>query len=79
MVDTRTLSPEGVAILETLMKGAGSPPLSDSVLRAVESTGLIQRQGNNWLLTEDGLRSVDEARERLQNGPQVSHGTGQPR
>ncbi|MFC3691620.1 hypothetical protein [Chenggangzhangella methanolivorans] len=79
MVDTRTLSPEGVAILETLMKGAGSPLLSDSVLRAVESTGLIQRQGNNWLLTEDGLRSVDEARERLQNGPQVSHGTGQPR
>lgn len=76
MVETRTLSPEGVAILEALMQGAGSPLLSDSVLHAVESTGLIQRQGNGWLLTEDGLRSLDEARERLQNGPQVSHGTG---
>lgn len=76
MVETRALSPEGLAILEALMQGAGSPLLSDSVLRALESTGLIECQGKGWLLTEDGLRSLNEARERLEHNPQISHGIG---
>lgn len=76
MAETRALSPEGLAILEALMQGAGSPLLSDSVLRALQETGLVERAGEGWLLTEAGFRSIDEARDRLQEEPSIHHGIG---
>ncbi|MFC3694305.1 hypothetical protein [Chenggangzhangella methanolivorans] len=76
MTGARALSPEGVAILEALIEGADSPLLSGSVFRALENTGLIRRQGDGWLLTDDGLRSLNEARERMASDPQIRHGIG---
>lgn len=76
MVEFRVLSLEGLAILEAVVEGAGSPLLSDSVFRALEITGVVQRHGKGWRLTDDGLRSLNEARERLRTGAQIDQGTG---
>lgn len=76
MSNVRTLSPEGLAILEAVIEGAGSRLLSDSVLRALQETGLIQRHGEGWMITEDGLRSLDQARERMKSDPNIHHGIG---
>lgn len=75
-METRNLSPEGVAILEAMMEGAGSPLLSKSVLQALEHTGLIEQAGEGWLITEEGLRSLEAAKKRFRTEPPISHGIG---
>ena len=76
MDDTRALSAEGVAILEALIEGAGSPLLSDSVLSALENTGLITRTEGGWILSDLGRRSLEIARTRLHDESQSVHRNG---
>ena len=76
MAEMRALSAEGLTILEALIDGAGSRLLSDSVMRSLAETGLVEQHGDGWLITEAGLRSIEEARQRLSGDPQVNHGIG---
>jgi hypothetical protein len=75
-MEARMLSAEGLAILEALIGGASSTLLSDSVLRALQETGLVEHHGEGWALTELGHHSLSEARERLHAEPRPTRGFG---